>query len=354
MKPSQDTSQVISLLRFPLCAAVVMLHTYLIDKPIGGVVYVTKNQFPIFDYIEHIIRVEIANMAVPLFFFISGFLFFCGKAFTPKVFIDKLKKRFHSLFIPYVFWNTCFILFIALIGILYPTWLTEKRSILQMSFSEILNAYWDLDQGLIPLWFIRDLMILNLFAPVFYWMIKRVNFLIIVVLGLLWIFQIGQWLPGIGVRASFFYALGAWFSIRQNNFVEVLRPYRTPILLGSCLLIGINTYCWANNLPYQTFFQLSQMIGILGIILFTDLLRQHQKLQAHPFLVESSFFVFVFHMFVIKFPSLYWVKILPINTFTLTLVLFGIPLCTTILCVGIYGLMDRLSPRFTTFVIGKR
>lgn len=354
MKPSQDTSKVISLLRFPLSVAVVMLHTYLINKPIGGIVYVKEGQFLAFDYIEHIVRVEIANMAVPLFFFFSGFLFFCGEAFTLDTFICKLKKRFHSLFVPYLFWNTCFMLFIAFIGILYPVWLTEKKSILQMNFSEILNAYWDLDQGLIPLWFIRDLMILNLLTPVFHWMIKKANLFFVVVLGVLWIFQIGQWLPGIGVRSSFFYALGAWFSIRQYNFVEVLRPYRSFILICSCLLIGVDTYSWANNLPYQTFFQLSQALGILGIILFTDLLLQKQRVQTHRFLTESSFFVFVFHMFVIKFPSIYWVKILPIHAFTLIVVLFGIPLCTTILCVGVYKLMDVLSPRFTSFVIGKR
>lgn len=37
MKPSQDTSQVISLLRFPLCAAVIVLR--IIIKPIGGIIY---------------------------------------------------------------------------------------------------------------------------------------------------------------------------------------------------------------------------------------------------------------------------------------------------------------------------
>ena len=100
MAPSQNTSQVITWLRFPLIMAVVMLHTYLIDKPIDGIVYVKSGQFPFFDYLEHIIRVEIANMAVPLFFFISGFLFFCGEAFTRNTFILKLKKRFHSLLIP--------------------------------------------------------------------------------------------------------------------------------------------------------------------------------------------------------------------------------------------------------------
>jgi len=354
MIPSQKTSQVITWLRFPLIMAVVMLHTYLIDKPIGGIVYVRSGQFPFFDYLEHIIRVEIANMAVPLFFFISGFLFFCGEAFTRNTFIVKLKKRFQSLLIPYLFWNTCFIIFIASIEMVHPGWLTEKKSLVNMSFSDFLNAYWDLDQGLIPLWFIRDLMILNILSFVLYWIIKKTNFLLLIILGILWIYQIGQWAPGIGVRASFFYSLGAWFSIKQLNFVEVLQKYRIPLLTSSFLLIIIDTYLWANELPYQILFQLSQAIGILTIIVVVGFLLQHQKIGVNKFLTESSFFVFVFHMFIIKIPSIYWVKVLPVNTLTAITMLFVIPLLTTILCVGIYKIMTALFPRITSVIIGKR
>ena len=354
MKPSQKTSQVITWLRFPLIMAVVMLHTYLIDKPIGGIVYVRSGQFPFFDYLEHIIRVEIANMAVPLFFFISGFLFFCGEAFTHHIFVVKLKKRFHSLLIPYLFWNTCFILFIAFIGMIHPGWLIDKKSIVDMTFSDTLNAYWDLGQGLIPLWFIRDLMILNILSPAIYWIIKKTNLLLVIILGMLWIFQIGQWLPGIGIRASFFYAVGTWFSIQQLNFVETLRQYRKTLIASSCLLITIDTYLWANELPYQILFQLSQAIGILTIIVVVGFLLQHQKIGVNKFLTESSFFVFVFHMFIIKIPSIYWVKVLPVNTLTAITMLFVIPLLTTILCVGIYKIMTALFPRITSVIIGKR
>ncbi len=354
MIPSQKTSQVITWLRFPLIMAVVMLHTYLIDKPIGGIVYVRSGQFPFFDYLEHIIRVEIANMAVPLFFFISGFLFFCGEAFTRNTFIVKLKKRFHSLLIPYLFWNTCFIVFIASIEMVHPGWLTEKKSLVNMSFSDFLNAYWDLDQGLIPLWFIRDLMILNILSFVLYWIIKKTNFFLLIVLGILWIYQIGQWTPGIGVRASFFYSFGAWFSIKRLNFVEVLRQYRIPLLTSSFLLIIIDTYFWSKDLSYTFFFQLSQIIGILGIIVFVDFLLQHQKIHIYRVLTESSFFVFVFHMFIIKLPSIYWVKVLPVNTFTAILMLATIPLLVTISCIGIYNIMSILFPRFTTIIIGRR
>ena len=94
MKPSQKTSQVITWLRFPLIMAVVMLHTYLIDKPIGGIVYVRSGQFPFFDYLEHIIRVEIANMAVPLFFLYLRFLIFLWRSIYTKYIYCKTKKAF--------------------------------------------------------------------------------------------------------------------------------------------------------------------------------------------------------------------------------------------------------------------
>lgn len=44
-------------------------------------------------------RVIVIN-AVPMFFFISGFLFFLKK----DTYTSKWKKRFHSLVIPYIIW----------------------------------------------------------------------------------------------------------------------------------------------------------------------------------------------------------------------------------------------------------
>lgn len=351
---SNSSSQTITALRFPLIVAVVMLHTYIVDKPIGGYIYVKGGQFPIFDLIEHVFRVEIANMAVPLFFFISGYLFFSGTSFSKKVYQEKLKRRFYSLFIPYIFWNTAFMLFITGIAVIYPTWLAEKQNMLGMSLTEFLNAFWNLNQGLIPLWFIRDLMVINLLSPLLYWLLKKTGILFLSFMCLLWLFQIGQWLPGIGLRASFFYAFGAWFSIHKLGFVEVLRKYERQIYLISISLIFLDTYLWSHHVSCPILFQLSQIIGPLAIALLVSKLLVQNRIKANAFLAESSFFVFAFHMFIIKIPTIYWVRILPINTFSTIGILFIIPILTSLICVIIYKCINLFFPHFTGLIMGRR
>lgn len=101
---NQITSNTITAIRFPLIVAVVLLHTYIIDRPIGGTVFVPAGEYPAFDLFEHLYRGELGNVAVPLYFFISGFLFFYGlKNFDWGKLRKKLGRRVHSLVIPFFF-----------------------------------------------------------------------------------------------------------------------------------------------------------------------------------------------------------------------------------------------------------
>ena len=69
-------SKTIMFLRFPLIVSVVFIHAGLEGVVIGGNVTVHDGQFPIYESVYHVITNEIARVSVPLFFFISGFLFF--------------------------------------------------------------------------------------------------------------------------------------------------------------------------------------------------------------------------------------------------------------------------------------
>ena len=92
-------SKTIMFLRFPLIVAVVFIHTNLADVMINGRLLVNEGQFPIHDLFRHIITNELARIAVPLFFFISGFLFFYHTDFSMKMYKQKLKKRVRTLLV---------------------------------------------------------------------------------------------------------------------------------------------------------------------------------------------------------------------------------------------------------------
>ena len=69
-------SKTIKFLRFPLIIGIVFIHTNLAEVNIGGQLWAAKGQFPIHDIFRYIVSEELARIAVPLFYFMSGFLFF--------------------------------------------------------------------------------------------------------------------------------------------------------------------------------------------------------------------------------------------------------------------------------------
>ena len=63
-------------------------------------------------WIEEIVK-QITEIAVPVFFFFSGFLFF--QCFKIEDYGKKVKNRFFSLVVPYVFWNVVSTLYFVIL-----------------------------------------------------------------------------------------------------------------------------------------------------------------------------------------------------------------------------------------------
>lgn len=71
-----ESSLRISLIRFPLIVCVVFIHAYGSTVGMAGMqIGVTNTNFAA-DFVRNIISQGIARTAVPLFFLISGYLFF--------------------------------------------------------------------------------------------------------------------------------------------------------------------------------------------------------------------------------------------------------------------------------------
>lgn len=69
-------SRTIAFLRFPLIVGVVLIHSKMSDVVIGGVKMANVTDYPVFEKFMHLFSEIFPAIAVPLFFFISGFLFF--------------------------------------------------------------------------------------------------------------------------------------------------------------------------------------------------------------------------------------------------------------------------------------
>ena len=96
MKTDKLLSETISYLRFPLIVGVVFIHFNLLEKGFSanGIIYDLKGD-DIFWGIRYVVRLfsdVLPSVSVPLFFMISGYLFFNVDLFDRETYLKKSEK----------------------------------------------------------------------------------------------------------------------------------------------------------------------------------------------------------------------------------------------------------------------
>jgi len=217
-KLSTDDSTRLTALRFPLIVAVVFIHAN--NDRIG----VPAPPEPPERFV-HLVRMtlsdELAAVAVPLFFFVSGFLFFVGAPLDRARFGEKLARRVRTLLVPYLLWNIALALALALAHTI-----PAARGLLSGAQGGFIGAgplaWVDASLGVTrapvayQFWFIRDLMLVVLLAPLLDLALRRAPWFGLAAFGLPWLTH--TWpiaIPG-AVGILFFY-FGGWVAHRAGS-----------------------------------------------------------------------------------------------------------------------------------------
>ncbi len=111
-----------------------------------------------------------AIIAVPAFFFISGYLFF--RNYQPDQLLRKWKSRLFTLVIPFILWNLIYYLAEILVRVLPFTAGAFSGTEIPVTFQGILEAVFNY-KYLPSFWFMQYLIIYTLLAPVIYFLLKK-------------------------------------------------------------------------------------------------------------------------------------------------------------------------------------
>lgn len=168
---------------------------------------------PVNVYMETLTRTLVDN-AVPMFFFVSGFLFFLRK----DTYANKFKSRFKTLFVPYVIW--CLIGFLIpfviqrILGLEHLYSGKELKLIKDFAPMDYARMFWNLRNGnpiLSTLWFLRDLIVFVALTPAIALLVRYLKFLFPVFILAAYFF-IQYSVAGFNVNSFCWFALGAYFS----------------------------------------------------------------------------------------------------------------------------------------------
>lgn len=344
-------SKTIDFLRFPLIVGVVLIHAHLATNVLQ------ESRFVVYDTVSYLISDVVARVAVPLFFFISGFLFFHRSGcFSLSTYVCKLKKRTHSILIPYLFWNLIVILLYFLAQTFLSGLMGETKLIIHYSVVDWLGAFWSVKGAPIcyQFWFLRDLMVVIVFSPLIYLAIKYLNWFCILILGILWYFNWWFALSGFSIAALFFFSAGAYFGIRSCNFVVSLTPFFLPVTVIYVLLAFICVF-FREQSWFRYIHSLSILVGIAFFITLSAHFLEWGKWSVNPFLVGCAFFIYAYHGMPLILIQKISLKSLPfLNDWILFTVYFLSTGLIILMGLFIYCLLKRRFPRFLRVMTGGR
>lgn len=350
----QLQSDTIKLVRFPLIVGVVMLHVAFEIIVINGQKIIDPLDFPAYDYYKFFFD-KVLAVRIPLYFFISGYLFFNrADNFTKSDYIKKIKRRIDTLMIPYVSWIVITIVMFAIQQTFFGGFSSGfNNPIREWKLYDVYDAFWG-GPILGPMWYIRDLFSIMLLSPILYWIIKRLKILSVVIFTLLWIVFDTTNIPGISLCGFAFFGFGAYFSITKRNFVRTFAPYSWQIY-GLFTLLACGLFILKGTAFEPYFNRFITPVGSICVVLICSHLLHKKLCKPSDTLANASFFIYVFHQVPTTALLKVIVKYVPLES---SVALISMHILCTIIVVGTgllcYLFIRRHSPLLLKLLSGGR
>lgn len=344
-------SQIISALRYPMILLVVFAHI-----PLRGdysrelLTLLREGDSPSYYYISRIGSYLFCYACVPMFFLFSGYYTFYRSRdwWSREVYFSELKKRLRTLGLPYILW--CSISATLALGLDYM----KGEAVLPTSFSEGLGRLGEVylwGPANLPLWYVRDLVIVLLFAPVLDWVSRRAPWLI---LPLFAIHVAGLWPTAIPSSKAVIYILaGALMGQRHLDMVSLAEKGKA-VIYPLFALVTLTLPFMPINAWHEPVMALYVPLAMLTFFCLGGYIYDKKpRLQAQLLALEKYvFFTYVAHEVLILQAIrgfLYkrgWLETVP-----------GYFLCGGLIlgsCIIVYRLLYRFVPRLLDFSLGGR
>lgn len=366
-KENSLRSESLNLLRFPLALVILIIHVFSINA-VGDVHF---NDFSWYRASATFINAFMRGQSVPIYFFISGYVFFLGIQLTKEKFKQKLNNRKKTLLIPYFIWNSVSVLLVLAVVLFHPVSIASQSVAPEVSLSSILSCYWMYDGRLAgavlddcsmpidyPLWFLRDLMLIVLCTPLLNKILKKGGKYWIIAFGILWFttacgFGLKFWFPTAGL---FFFSWGAYMSINQKDMLVEFGRYT---VISVVLYIGLGIaymLCSEGDATVLKMIKSSNVIvGLLCAYNVSAWLLKHKICKVSSFLASASFFIYVTHGILCgKVHRALFMVLHPSGNLSVILVFTVAVIVTTAILLLTFYLLRRYAPNVLKVVAGRK
>lgn len=196
--------------------------------------------------VSYFFSCSITRFAVPMFFMLSGISFF--KDYSNQKYIKKIKSRLFTLVIPYLLWNTIWMLWQIFTSYSFLAKFSTGEPY-PLTFASILKGIFFYECN-IPFWFIFDIIVFSFAAPLVFLIIRNKYIGIFSVIGLTIASLFGIYVP----EAVFYYPMSAVFYligaiIGYHFFDFASKKSSKPLKIAS--VVFLSAYILAKNIAPQ-------------------------------------------------------------------------------------------------------
>jgi surface polysaccharide O-acyltransferase-like enzyme len=321
---------VISQTRFPLIVLVTYAHSYGAVADNYSLLFSDWNTY---EFLKLLISQTLSKIAVPSFFLMSGYLFFANvENWTWQAYRKKIVRRLQTLLLPYVLWNLLMAYKLRVWGwkVFWVFW--SHVGVQNDIFG---SEQWMTAPANMPLWFLRDLMVVSLFTPVIYILIRKLGYWLMGLLTILYLSGVYAFIPGLSAYAIYFFTFGAFLSIRKKDLIVSLKRVEIPayvlsIILAITMLLTYNTPVFSS---LMLCFRLTGAIAVFCLaskILSTTTKRLPSVVSDSSYFIYLSHYVFFFSFIDIAFFAIFGTSIPALSLHYLLAPFLKITILTTI------------------------
>lgn len=352
-KLEKRQSELIKAMRFPLIVLVLYVHSV---RPEAVPMEWSLEGHNVFRIFTEIVSHYIGGLSLCWFFFFSGFLFYYNKKhqFGWHWVKGKYKRRVKSILIPYIVWNLLNVAVILVVTSLFG-WAGITVSRDPLDAVEKGPLYWFITGPIdFPLWYLRELIVLSILAPILYYPVKKWPGITLLVLLACYVAPIFGFDTFLFPSFSFF-GLGAFMSIRRDNLVGICHRFRhSSAILALVLLVVTVIMCNSGN--DNKAFLLFAPFGMVTFMNFCNWLFNHEWIKTWMLkLTETVFFIYAAHeIYILGWTKGAFLRVLGDALWAQWISFLLVPIVTLCICLVLFYLMKRIMPEVLAFLCGFR
>ena len=210
----------------------------------------------------------------------------------------------------------------------------------------------------VPLWFIRDLMVVMLFSPFIYLVVHKLKLIPIILLAVAYLSDIWLNIPGFSACAFLFFSIGAYYRIIHHTELITKKGYMLVVILSIVLMLTSVYYDGRRSefgsIVYPIFIIFGVSALILSVLLYTK--RKTKNLSDKIiWLSSTSFFMFASHNLLLPYiRRIVYSLISTENYAILTARYFVIPILATLSVLVIYKFLSLYLNKVLSVLTGNR